>query len=44
MDWSHFWTIFAQTGIAFLFLVMVAAAIAVIGPDLRNIFGGKDKK
>jgi hypothetical protein len=44
MQWSHFWTIIEQAGIVFFFLVMVAAAIAVIGPDLRNIFGGKEKK
>jgi hypothetical protein len=41
MNWGTFWTILAQTGIVLVVLIFVAAALAVIVPDLRNVFGKK---
>lgn len=41
MNWDTFWTILAQIGIVLLVLIFIAAAVSVIVPDLRNVFGKK---
>lgn len=43
MKWHTFWTILEQAGIGLFFLVIVAAAVVAVGPDVKNVFR-KDKK